>query len=335
MSGKLKVLYVLERYAQISETYIENEVQALGDAYNPRVVAIVIPDLPMANYKLPYTILRTREHLLTVGGEFAPQVIHGHYLTMIERVFQASALLQAPFTLRAHSFDVLGTAPAKLAQWSRYANAESCLGILTFPFTIPTLVKAGFKENKLIASYPVVNVSAFANREPNGEGVMNTGAALPKKNMEEFILLASKVPERKFTLYPLGYNTHRMVAYNQSLGNPVAIRRPVQPEEMPAEYKKHEWLVYSANPELKTVGWPLSVAEAQASGVGVCMTNIRPDLRDYVGDCGFLYNSVDDAAKIIAQPFPAELRERGFELAKRSDIRSHIHLLTELWPRPS
>jgi hypothetical protein len=77
------------------------------------------------------------------------------------------------------------------------------------------------------------------------------------------------------------------------------------------------------------------VAEAQASGVGVCMAGVRPDLKDYVGDCGFIYDSIDEAAKIVSQPFPQEMRERGFEWARRCDVKRHIHLLTDLWPAPA
>lgn len=335
MSGKVKVLYFVERYAQISETYIENEIKALGEGYQPRILSLVNPDLRMSEHSLPFTIVRNPAHTEMMTQDFAADVVHGHYLTMLERVFSVSQQLQVPFTLRAHSFDFLGVKRSKLASWSEFANTEACLGILTFPFTIPYLEKLGYERRKLIPCYPVVDVGAFANRAPNGKAIMNTGAALPKKQMEDFILLGSKLPEREFRLYPLGYDTAHLDAYNRSLGNPVRIMQPVQPDAMPAEYKKHEWLVYTANPEMKTVGWPLAVAEAQASGVGVCMANVRPDLKGYVGDCGFLFDSVDDAARIVSQPFPAELRERGFAWAERCDVKRHIHLLTDLWPKPA
>jgi len=335
MSDKTKVLYFVERYSQISETYIENEIRALGGGYKPRVLSLVNPDLPMTENLLPYTLVRSADHVRQMTEDFAPDVVHGHYLTMIEYCSNVSELLQVPFTLRAHSFDFLGATPEKLAAWSRFANTESCLGILTFPFTIPSLEKAGFDARKLIPCHPVVDVQAFMNRDTNGDAIMNTGAALPKKQMEDFILLGSLLPERDFHLYPLGYKTGQLAAYNRSLGEPVKFVGPVQPSAMPAEYKKHEWLVYTAHPKMKTVGWPLAVAEAQASGVGVCMANVRPDLKDYVGDCGFLFDSVEEAAKIISQPFPQEMRARGFEWAQRCDIKRHIHLLTDLWPRPA
>jgi hypothetical protein len=122
-----------------------------------------------------------------------------------------------------------------------------------------------------------------------------------------------------------------MTRLNAAKGNPVRIVPPVQPQDMQAEYKRHEWLVYTASREMNSVGWPMSVAEAQAAGVGVCLPNIRPDLRDYVGEAGFLYNSIAEVAEYIRQPLSDEMRDRGFEQAKKSDIFEHKKILTDLW----
>jgi hypothetical protein len=40
----------------------------------------------------------------------------------------------------------------------------------------------------------------------------------------------------------------------------------------------------------------MSIAEAQGAGVGVCMANIRPDLREYVGPAGFFVRLNPDSA---------------------------------------
>ena len=93
-------------------------------------------------------------------------------------------------------------------------------------------------------------------------------------------------------------------------------------------YAPREGLKY---PWINTVGWPLSVPEAQASGVGVCIQNIRPDLAEFVGEAGYLVDSMEDAAKIISQPFSNELREMGFAQAKKSDVNGHIGKLEALW----
>ena len=100
---------------------------------------------------------------------------------------------------------------------------------------------------------------------------------------------------------------------------------------MPGEYKRHQWLVYTAEMASATIGWPMSIAEAQASGLGVCVPNVRPDLRDYVGPSGFLYDSIEEVAPIIARGYPDELREQGFATAWWSDIRRHRDVLLQLW----
>ena len=37
--------------------------------------------------------------------------------------------------------------------------------------------------------------------------------------------------------------------------------------------------------------------------------------------------------RIITGPFPEEMRQKGFELARRSDIAAHKGVLIELWQR--
>jgi glycosyltransferase involved in cell wall biosynthesis len=84
---------------------------------------------------------------------------------------------------------------------------------------------------------------------------------------------------------------------------------------------------------MKTVGWPLAVAEAQASGVGVCIANMRPDLKEYVGEAGYLYNSIEELKEIVSKPFSPEKRELGFKLAERSNFTERVSELTALWDK--
>jgi hypothetical protein len=75
----------------------------------------------------------------------------------------------------------------------------------------------------------------------------------------------------------------------------------------------------------------MAIAEAQAAGVGVLMQNIRPDLKTYIGDAGYLFNTMDEAIEILSQPYPESMRQKGFEQAKKSDIKVNIKKLTSLW----
>ena len=61
------------------------------------------------------------------------------------------------------------------------------------------------------------------------------------------------------------------------------------------------------------------------------MANLRPDLKQYVGEAGYLFNSISEARDIISKPFPEEKRQLGFEHAKKSDVAQHKLILDTLW----
>ncbi|MDX3458201.1 glycosyltransferase [Streptomyces sp. ME02-8801-2C] len=264
--------------------------------------------------------------------EFQADVLHGHYAHHAPALRRLARRTGVPFTVRAHSYDLLAK-PAVRDEAVASFNDDLCLGVLTFPFTVDLLLSWGVSDKKVVPCRPVVDVGRFADTSVNGDMIMNVGACLPKKNHELFIDLARSVPERTFNLYAMGYESRRIAEYNRASGNPVVMHPLVEHRLMPTEYKKHRWLVYTASAELRTVGWPMAVAEAQAAGVGVCMQNIRPDLKEYVGSAGFLFDSLDEVADIIAQPFPDDRRELGFRQAGLSDINHHLPLLESLWTR--
>ncbi|MBI3902661.1 MAG: glycosyltransferase [Nitrosomonadales bacterium] len=329
---KKRILLVVANYPQISETYIKNEIDTLWDSYNIEILALTPGNHPYRTRR-PHLVLTddNRYEVTRYLRSFAPDVIHGHYYTMVERVHQISQVLNAPYTIRNHSFDVTGTPPDRMRNITSLVNQDACLGVLTYPYTCSMLEQYGVQHHKIVSCYPVLHYKRFHDTRPNGKEIMNLGAAIPKKNMEDYLRLSTLVPERAFNLYAMGYDTSSLVAANKRCGGRVNFIPPVEPEDMPAEYKRHEWLVYTASRQHNTVGWPMAVAEAQAAGVGVCVQNIRPDIRRLVGDAGFVFDTPAEAAGIIRQPFPDDLRHKGFDLAKRCDIADHIRLLTGLW----
>ena len=333
-SRKPRILVLLQEYPQISETYIANELEVLWPTCDIRIVARMQADFAYRDH-FPFSVVARDDPgaLMTLAAEFRPDIVHAHYLHNAIDAHMVARELGIGFTMRLHSFDVLRPLPKVLQRAVAAINTPQCLGVLTFPFTIERLVEAGIARQRLHAAPPVLRIDRFLNREPNGDAIMNTGAALPKKEMETFIDLAARMPERRFNLYAMGYDVGTLKAYNAAKGRRVNIVRPLQPREMPAEYKKHEWLVYTASARENTVGWPMAIAEAQASGVGVLMQDIRPDLREYVGAPGYMFRTVEEARAIVSRPFPAERRERGFEHAQRWGLRHHIGTLTSLWNR--
>lgn len=341
-----RVVYIVKQFPQISESYIKTEIEAVREKCDVLVLATHKASLAAKNHP-PFRYIDDLASIREAIEDFRPHVLHTHWLHSARMVGKLAKQTNVPFTVRTHSFDAIWDDAEAPSTWNRlfgarqlpphvreaisFIRSDMCLGILAFPFNRVRLEKAGISGDKIIDSYPVVNYPLFHNTEPNGDEIMNVGAAITKKHMEDFIDLGAMAPKQSFNLYAMAYDVERLRKLNEAKGKPVNLIPPVELEDMPAQYKKHRWLVYTARMDRGSVGWPMSVAEAQASGVGVCMANIRPDLREYVGDAGFLFNSVTEAYDIITRPFPEEMRERGFEQAKKSNIFEHRTSLFSLW----
>lgn len=346
-----RVLCVLAEYPQISQTYIKAELDALAETHD---LTVVTRGTGRTGYRHchPHVTAGTADDILDIAGAARPDIIHTHWLTNLRYVVPVAERLGIPFTVRSHSFDVQslwwnidGAAPTpgtprdiadryrrfKQRRRARLLNHVLCRGVLALPFTRPLLERVGVRPDRIVDCRPAIAFDRFHNRAANGDGVMNTGAALGKKRMDSLVRLARDLPDLRFRFYAVSYRADDLKALGERLGGVADFRPPVEPDDMPAEYKRHRWLVYPPDLLPVSIGWPVSVAEAQASGVGVCVPAIRPDLRDYVGAGGFVYESLEDLVEIVRAPLPADVRDAGFEVARQSDIRGHLHRLTDLW----
>lgn len=352
-SSKPRVLFLLNEYPQIGQTCIKNEIEALEKDYNVSIIARNAAKITYTNHR-QHSIAEDMDDVVAAVRKFRPDILHTHYLTELRFIGRLAEITGTPFTVRTHSCDTIGlrkkshigrikqlitgTLPLERSpefiHGMRVMDSELCLGVLVLPCARPWLLRAGVSEKKLIDCFPVVRYEQFHDRSPNGDAVMNIGIATPEKAMPEFLCLAKKVPERTFNHYGLDDQIGDLKHEAAKMGAPVNFIDLIEPEAMPAEYKKHRWLVYTGDFDIPTVGWPMAIAEAQAAGVGVCMPNLRHDLAQYVGDgAGVLYDSIDELPGIVSCPVPEEMRERGFEQARKSDIEQHKHVLTGLWDK--
>jgi len=335
---QIKVQYLIKNYPQLSQTYIKSELRAVKESAmtSISIIATSTPNYPDPE-SYPFQHLATVDDIIAEVRSFAPNVIHTHYLNHVPIVFEVAMALGIPFTVRAHSFDCLpngnsGGLPKHLPNVVSMLNQDICLGVIAMPFAKSILTDiAGLNPLKLHISPPVVDVQHFMDKSPNGYGVMNTGACIPKKNMEDFLELAVRMPSTSFNLYAIGHNSDHLINLNASRGGFLNIKHPVPYSQMPKEYKKNNWMVYTASFSERTVGWPMAVVEAWASGVVVNIARIRPDMDDFIGDAGFCYETLDELQDRLAVDPPAEVRERGFERAMSFDIRANLNELFQLW----
>jgi hypothetical protein len=325
---------LLDRFSTISQTYMLNEVEAVMVDYDVKIVAPQPPPVPCRRHA-PFDVVRSDAQVYDIVSDFRPTLLHSHYFHTAAQTARFAERAGIPFTLRTHSYDVLGkSGPGSAVDAGnvRAVNSEVCAGVLAFPFLRPVLERLGVNASRIIDCFPVVNYRRFHDRSTNGDAVLNVGACLKKKRMQDFVDLG-RVVGGILNLYAIGGRAEALRRYNDRKGRPIVIHDAAEPDEMPSVYKAHRWLVYTACPRMKAVGWPMAVAEAQAAGLGVCFPDIRPDVADYVGEAGYLYDSIADVPDVIRRPYPDELREIGFEHAKKSDIDVHKHLLTDIWDR--
>lgn len=339
MSEKIKVAYLIGDYPQISQTYIHEEISSLRSEYEIKIFTWMKPDLARSHYH-PYEFSHNASELMQKLVAFRPQVLHTHYFNNIQMMESFATQLSIPYTLRTHSFDIWKPKSEKLAKYCHMAKSRWCLRVLCFPEFKEKLIAHGMPEEKVVSTWPVVNYQHFYNpSKPDSQRrIMNVGAALDKKNYPGFIDLASLMqPEGyEFNLYIMGYETEKLIQYNESKGHPVKEITHADYEEMPKIYRAHEWLVYTADPEINTLGLPMAIAEAQASGIGVCLQEMpgrRGPLLDYLGGAGFLFKTIDELPEILRQPYPEDMRLRGLENAKKCDISAHKVLLSEVWDK--
>lgn len=327
---KRRVLCVLTNYPTLSQTYKDSEIRYLTAGHELQIVSFLPPHKRFGS-AFPFQAVTRHSEVAEVAKSFRPDVLHGHYLHTSDVIHQMSEAIGVPFTIRTHSFDILGRTDEQISRYAVHINSDRCLGLLAFPFLRQTLVRCGIADAKIHDAWPVVDFDRFYDRSANGGGIMNTGACIPKKNMNSFIDLARMMPEQKFRMFPIGYESDALKAYNEAAGLPVDVRPVLEPCNMPFVYKRHRWLVYTANPNMPTIGWPLSIAEAQASGVGVLVHRVREDLRDYVGPGGFVYDTLEEARDILSQPFDPAARDASFDHARLSDIKVNLADLVRLW----
>ena len=324
----MKILLLYKGYPRISHSYQIDEAQELKKEHELLIISFDWDVLKSSVSSLPYLKKNPLESLNEIEV-FKPDFIHSHYLDTIEICDIISRKINKKYSIRTHSFDIL-TTDEKLISYKKYVNSENCNGIIVFPEFKSRLISLGYIEDKIQQSYPSFYINRFLEVNTNGQHIMSGGAMLPKKNIENFIKLAIKIknkfPTKQVNYYCVidDYKYYKQIdRMNNNYGNPVNFITD-QIIDMPTEYKKYQWLIYTACPKLRTVGLPIMVAEAQASGVGVIMYKLRKDLSDYVTENGYLYENDDEILEIINNNFDETKKQNAKEISSRYDIRNNI-----------
>lgn len=361
--AKPRVLYFIAKYPQFSETYMHEEIAAVSTEFDVKVLTYNATKFPRER-AFPYEVIEytdpclvyapfhkidatfrspsQREFLRRVNAiidDFQPTLLHAHYFGLALLLRHLAKRHRVPYTLRTHSMDMLSEPEEKLRALCDAVGDPRCLRVLAFPPFCETLTSRGVPADKVTGCWPVVNFARFhrpERRPPTGR-VLCAGPATPKKAHPTFVDLAALMRDSGlgFDLYARGVSLGATARYNEEHGNPVTITY-ADPEAMGDVYPRYDWLIYPGNPNINKVGLPVGIAEAQASGLGVCWQELpgrREQQLEFLGGGGFLFREVGELPEILLRPYPEEMRLRGLANARRCDIQDHKTLLTDVWHR--
>jgi glycosyltransferase involved in cell wall biosynthesis len=291
-----RVLYVLWQYPQLSETYIEVEINCMlrwgvhVEVWRERAPAFAHPSsVPTHDGSLVDAVHRVQ-----------PDIIHVHWIGFVAKHTATLAQIGLPVTVRLHGFD---TTPENIRAVLALPWIRALYG---FPHHLRLI---GRDDPKLHAVPAAFNTTLFQPcAEKDRRLVLRAGAALPSKDMPFFLELAKRLPEYRFVLAAITCTDAESYVDNlrdihRQMNTPCELLFDIQQEELAVLMKQAGIYVHTARPpeaEHGTpIGMPISIAEAMATGAYVLVRDL-PELRDYVADAGTAYRDVDHAAKIIA-----------------------------------
>lgn len=288
----VRALFALWHYPQLSESYVRVEVGYM----RRRGVDVTVwsSEAPAAAFATDVPI--RDGDLSGVLAELRPDVVHVHWLDQALRFRDAVAGAGVPCTVRGHGFEFT---PERLAA----LDADPAVrGIYLFPHLVPRGLPPDTKIRAMAAAFEPDRYRPSARKDPRL--VVRTAAAIPTKDLEAFMRIATRCPEHRFVLAVAHANrmeafVDELRAVNAALGDPVDVRVDVSPDDVAA-------LVGAAGIYLHThgltapYGMPVSIAEAMATGAYVVARGC-PAAEEYVGDAGRYWRHEDEAVALIRE----------------------------------
>lgn len=323
----LKVLYALDSFPQLSESYINAEIQRMQGWG----VHIEVWSRGEPKSQAQCDVVVHRGTLLETIERVKPDVVHTHWTQTALKYKDAAKRMGIPLTARGHWHFV----PKQIARVEREPTIER---LYMFPHLAN---KWGSATSKILPMVSCFHPEWLAPRvEKNRKMIVRTAACKQPKDLATFIRIASRLPEYRAVLIlcSLGPNDHyrELEQINRDLGSPVEMVHDITYEEVAAYLSEAGIYVHTYDPTV-SFGMPVSIAEAMAAGCTVVARNVE-GADEYIGEAGRLYASEDEAVALIracegwsdAEWAKADeiSRERAFRLF---DDRKVLLPLLETW----
>ena len=285
-----RVLYALNLYPQLSETYISREIE-----FMQRQGVDVITwsaELPQVPYPVDHPVLRGP--LERAIRRTRPDLVHAHWLHHGRNILPAVAAAGLQLTIRGHGFAFDAGLVTTLAKSPGLARM----------YLFGHLITPGIASERVRAVSAAVGLEQFESKQKDARMVLRLCTGLPKKEIRLFLRAAQDLPEFRFLLGIVRANgvpeyIEEILAFNEQLPRPVEILVNV-PHERARELTREAGIYLHTCGRGEVFGMPISMIESLAAGSYV-LARRRPEADSYLGGAGRLYGDREEAVSQIRE----------------------------------
>lgn len=182
-ADRASIVYVVQNYPQLSQTYIKVEIEALREQFDIHVISIQSKK-PNVAYPTtqPHTYTQDIRRMAEIVRQMRPLALHGHWLHTAPVLHELSLKTGVPYTIRAHSFDVL----------HRPRPAETTLSARLQAFLKG---KAQSRQNLAAALCPAVEPAELPGHAVIPLHASRSGKGRPAPGKDDRLLSGHRLPQ--------------------------------------------------------------------------------------------------------------------------------------------
>ncbi len=284
----VKILYALDTFPQLSESYINAEIERMMSWGVD--VEVWSKDEPKSSANVDVKVHRGM--LVDAIRLVKPDIVHTHWTKSALKYKDAAKRMGLPLTARGHWHFVT-------KQLEKIERDDTIVRLYMYPHLAR---KYGSASAKILPMTACFHHEWLAPRvAKDRKMVVRTAACKKPKDLATFIRIAQKLPDYRFVmiLCSLGPNDHyrELEQLNRDLGSPVEMIHDISYPEVATYLAQAGIYLHTYSPTV-SFGMPVSIAEAMAAGCAIIARDVE-GAADYIGDAGRLYTDEDDAVALV------------------------------------
>ncbi len=314
-----KILYVVFHYKQLSESYIDWEMEYLIE--NGALIEIFVDSLYNSS-PLPHN-MKIHTSLNDAISDFKPDLIHIHWLNIYTLHCNTLKKYNIPITIKSHGFEI------KESTINSALTNVNVKKILTYQHYYDIInnnkrlfeEKTRFAKNKLIYENqkkiynnvhklivtrvpinPKIHYPPIVNNKDK-RLVIRVGAGLKSKDIPLYLKLANNMFKFNFVLCLIKctneeYYVDELIKLNENLGGRCVIHVNFTREQTADLMRQSSIYLHTTNSDV-SFGQPISIAEAMACGNYIIARKMDEMTKEYIGECGSEYTTYEEAYKLV------------------------------------